>query len=164
MTTNAKTITVPENGETVFIPLNKLKKHPKNARKTPHSEASIEQKAASIVAKSILQNLVVEPELDADGQPVVPPVMATPAVDPEEERCRAEEEAARLSNVFFQSGLRSGAPAGTTMPSLAGLGLDGQPATQDRHAAFLNGPVDRQTVASDRVAPPASSLSFRPGR
>ncbi|MFE3837561.1 ParB/RepB/Spo0J family partition protein [Pseudogemmobacter sonorensis] len=69
MTTNATTTTVPEHGETVFIPLNKLKKHPKNARKTPHSEASIEGKAASIAAKGILQNLVVEPELDADGQP-----------------------------------------------------------------------------------------------
>ena len=50
-----------------FIPLNKLKKSPKNARKTPHSEASIEAYAASIAAKGILQNLVVEPELDADG-------------------------------------------------------------------------------------------------
>lgn len=68
MTTNAKTITVPENGEQVFIPLNKLKKHPKNARKTPHSEASIEAKAASIAAKGMLQNLVVEPEI-ADGEP-----------------------------------------------------------------------------------------------
>lgn len=54
-------------GTEVFIPLNKLKKHPNNARKTPHSEASIEAKAASIHAKGILQNLVVEPELDADG-------------------------------------------------------------------------------------------------
>ena len=61
--------TVTENGATVFIPLNKLKKHPKNARKTPHSEASIEAKAASIAAKGILQNLVVEPELDAEGEP-----------------------------------------------------------------------------------------------
>ncbi|MCR4269148.1 ParB/RepB/Spo0J family partition protein [Nitratireductor sp. ZSWI3] len=69
MTTYAKTTTVPEHGETVFIPLNKLKKHPKNARKTPHSEASIEGKAASIAAKGILQNLVVEPELDAEGEP-----------------------------------------------------------------------------------------------
>ncbi|MEN5300294.1 ParB N-terminal domain-containing protein [Brucella sp. TWI559] len=51
----------------MFIPLNKLKKHPNNARKTPHSEASIEAKAASIHAKGILQNLVVEPELDAEG-------------------------------------------------------------------------------------------------
>lgn len=69
MTTNAKTTTAPENGETVFIPLNKLKKHPRNARKTPHSEASIEAKAASIAAKGILQNLVVEPEIDAAGEP-----------------------------------------------------------------------------------------------
>lgn len=56
-----------ENGTTVFIPL-KLKKHPNNARKTPHSEASIEAKAASIAAKGILQNLV-EPETDAAGEP-----------------------------------------------------------------------------------------------
>ncbi|MFA5968413.1 MAG: ParB/RepB/Spo0J family partition protein [Sphingomonas sp.] len=54
-------------GAEVLIPLNKLKKHPNNARKTPHSEASIEAKAASIHAKGILQNLVVEPELDTEG-------------------------------------------------------------------------------------------------
>ena len=108
------------------------------------------------------------PILDAQnrGQPVVPPVMATPAVDPEEERRRAEEEAARLSNVFFQSGPRTGVPAGTAMPGLAGLGLAGQPGatgTQDRHTAFLNGPVDRQTVAPDRVTPPASPWILQAG-
>jgi ParB-like chromosome segregation protein Spo0J len=59
--------TVVESGTERFIPLNKLKKSPKNARKTPHSEVSIEAYAASIAAKGILQNLVVEPELDADG-------------------------------------------------------------------------------------------------
>ncbi|HHX2099420.1 TPA: ParB/RepB/Spo0J family partition protein [Pseudomonas aeruginosa] len=69
MTTNAQITTVPEHGDTVFIPLNKLKKHPKNARKTPHSEASIEGKATSIAAKGMLQNLVVEPETNADGEP-----------------------------------------------------------------------------------------------
>lgn len=69
MTTKTQTPTVPEHGETVFIPLNKLKKHPKNARKTPHSEASIEGKAASIAAKGILQNLVVEPETSEEGEP-----------------------------------------------------------------------------------------------
>jgi ParB family chromosome partitioning protein len=69
MTTTATNAPTVENGATVFIPLNKLKKHPKNARKTPHSEASIEAKAASIAAKGILQNLVVEPELDAAGEP-----------------------------------------------------------------------------------------------
>jgi ParB family transcriptional regulator, chromosome partitioning protein len=61
--------TIVESGTEVFIPLNKLKKSPKNARRTPHSEASIEACAASIAAKGILQNLVVEPELDGEGAP-----------------------------------------------------------------------------------------------
>ncbi len=69
MTTSAKTVSVTENGTEVLIPLNKLKKHPKNARKTPHSEASIEAKAASIAAKGMLQNLVVEPETSPEGEP-----------------------------------------------------------------------------------------------
>lgn len=59
--------TMPESGTEIFIPLNKLKKSPKNARKTPHSEAAIEAYAASIAAKGILQNLVVEPEMDGEG-------------------------------------------------------------------------------------------------
>lgn len=60
-------ITIPAIGSEIFIPLNKLKKSPKNARKTPHTEAAIEAYAASIAAKGILQNLVVEPELDSEG-------------------------------------------------------------------------------------------------
>ena len=67
--TSAETASVPASGETVFIPLNKLKKSPRNARKTPHTEADIEAYAASIDAKGILQNLVVEPELDGEGKP-----------------------------------------------------------------------------------------------
>jgi ParB family chromosome partitioning protein len=59
--------TASENGTENFILLNKLKKSPKNARKTPHSEAAIEAYAASIAAKGILQNLVVEPEVDGEG-------------------------------------------------------------------------------------------------
>lgn len=51
------------NGAVLFVPLNKLKKSPRNARKTPHSEAHIEALAASIAAKGMLQNLVVEPEM-----------------------------------------------------------------------------------------------------
>ncbi|BBE00002.1 chromosome partitioning protein ParB [Sphingobium amiense] len=69
MTTTTNSTSTVENGATVFIPLNKLKKHPMNARKTPHSEGSIEAKAASIAAKGILQNLVVEPETTAEGEP-----------------------------------------------------------------------------------------------
>ena len=104
------------------------------------------------------------PILDAQnrGQPVTPPAMATPARDPAEERRLAEEEAARVSRVFFQT-----APgAGTASPSLAGLGLSGQPGatgTQDRHTAFLNGPVDRQTVALDRIMAPASPYILQAG-
>ena len=104
------------------------------------------------------------PILDAQnrGQPVAPPVMTTPARDPAEERRLAEEEAARVSRVFFQT-----APgAGTASPSLAGLGLNGQPGaagTQDRHTAFLNGPVDRQTVALDRIMAPASPYILQAG-
>ncbi|AYM82184.1 ParB-like nuclease [Agrobacterium tumefaciens str. Cherry 2E-2-2] len=56
-------------GREVLIPLNKLKKSPRNARKTPHGKETVETYAASIAAKGILQNLVVEPELDAVGVP-----------------------------------------------------------------------------------------------
>lgn len=98
------------------------------------------------------------------GQPIVPPAIAAPAVDPDEQRRLAEEEAARLSGVFFQSGQRSGSPTGTAMPGLAGLAgqMDGA-AAQNRHTAFLNGPVERQTVTSDRVAPPASPYILQAG-
>jgi ParB family chromosome partitioning protein len=57
------------NGAVLFVPLNKLKKSPRNARKTPHSEAHIEALSASIAAKGMLQNLVVEPETNAEGEP-----------------------------------------------------------------------------------------------
>ncbi|TPK95290.1 MULTISPECIES: ParB/RepB/Spo0J family partition protein [unclassified Mesorhizobium] len=64
---SAEITTASKSGTEFFIPLNKLKKSPRNARKTPHSEAIIEAYAASIAAKGILQNLVVEPELDGEG-------------------------------------------------------------------------------------------------
>ncbi len=50
------------NDAVLFVPLNKLKKSPCNARKTPHSEAHSGALSASITAKGMLQNLVVEPE------------------------------------------------------------------------------------------------------
>ena len=105
------------------------------------------------------------PILDAQnrGQPVSPPPMAAPTVNPEEERRRAEREAARLSNVFFQTGQRAGGGSGPATPSLSGLDLAGQAAPQDRHSAFLGRPVDRQTVAADRVRPPASPYTLQAG-
>lgn len=105
------------------------------------------------------------PILDAQnrGQPVSPPSMAAPAVNPEEERRRAEREAARLSNVFFQTGQRAGGGSGPATPNLSSLDLAGQAAPQDRHSAFLGRPVDRQTVAADRVRPPASPYILQAG-
>ncbi len=112
------------------------------------------------------------PILDAQnrGQPVVPPAIATPQVDPEEQRRLAEEEAARTSRVFFQtapgSGAGTGATGGMANQGLAGLGLPGMQGAltaQDRQNAFLNGPVDRRTVAADRVMAPASPYVLQAG-
>lgn len=102
------------------------------------------------------------------GQPVVPPVVPTPGVDEAEQRRRAEEEAARLSTVFFQSRPGSTATATPgTMPGLTGLdlgGATGQPSTaQDRQLAFLNAAADRRTVTPDRVTPPASPFVLQAG-
>lgn len=60
---------VIESGAVIEVPLNKLKKSPKNARRTPHGEAAIEALAASIAAKGLLQAPVVEPETAEDGAP-----------------------------------------------------------------------------------------------
>ncbi|WP_309085542.1 TrbI/VirB10 family protein [Chelativorans sp.] len=112
------------------------------------------------------------PILDAQnrGQPVVPPPVATPAIDPEEQRRLAEEEAARTSRVFFQTETRTAAAPGisggaTALPGLAGLGMPGQsaPTAQDRQVAFLSAGVDRRTVAPDRVVPPASPYVLQAG-
>jgi len=65
----AKFETVLDHGAVIEIPLNKLKKSPKNVRKVPHSPGEIEARAASIAAKGVLQPLVVEPERDAAGEP-----------------------------------------------------------------------------------------------
>ncbi len=113
------------------------------------------------------------PMLDAQnkGQPVVAPTIATPMVDEAEQRRRAEEEAARTSHVFFQTGQSTAAmaetqpggiaPTNPVGPDLAGQ--IGQSTTQDRQLGFLNAAADRRTVAPDRVAPPASPYVLQAG-
>lgn len=96
------------------------------------------------------------------GQPVPPPAINAPAVDPEEQRRMAEEEAARTSRVFFQTA--PGAARETSTPSIAGLNLGNQQgAAQNSDLAFLNGSVDRRTVAPDRVMAPASPYVLQAG-
>jgi type IV secretory pathway VirB10-like protein len=94
----------------------------------------------------------------------VPAEMPVPQTDPAEERRLAEIEAARTSEIFFQtrSSANSGLPTfqptpGGTTPALAGTGA------QDRQLAFLNAEADRRTVAPDRVAAPASPFVLQAG-
>jgi ParB family chromosome partitioning protein len=49
------------------IALDRLKRSPRNVRRTPHSAAHIEALAGSIAAKGMLQKPVVEPERDEAG-------------------------------------------------------------------------------------------------
>jgi len=101
------------------------------------------------------------------GQPVPAPVITTPGVDEAEQRRRAEEEAARVSTVFFQT--RSGSAETTTPGTTSGLsGFDpgaapGQSTAQDKQLAFLNAAADRRTVTPDRVTPPASPFVLQAG-
>lgn len=52
-----------------LIPLNKLKKSPRNVRQMPHSGTQIEALADSIEAHGLIQNLVVETEKNKDEKP-----------------------------------------------------------------------------------------------
>jgi len=66
---SAKIEAVGESGAVLFMPLNKLKKPPKNARRTPHSEADIEALAASVRR----EGLAAEPRCGTGaGPPDVP--------------------------------------------------------------------------------------------
>ncbi|WP_293496967.1 ParB/RepB/Spo0J family partition protein [Phenylobacterium sp.] len=58
---------IHQDGDVIDVPLNKLKKSPRNARRTPHAQADIESLAASIAVKGVLQAPVVEPEIDEAG-------------------------------------------------------------------------------------------------
>lgn len=59
----------PEHGAVLFVPLDKLRVSPRNARKTPHSAEAIEALAGSIKAKGVIQPLVVEIETDGESAP-----------------------------------------------------------------------------------------------
>lgn len=105
------------------------------------------------------------PMLDAQNkvQPVVSPSAATPTVDEAEQRRRAEEEAARTSRVFFQSGPGAAIAQSANMPApVSGSDAAGQNA-QDRQVAFLNAAVDRRTMSPDRVSSPVSPYVLQAG-
>lgn len=110
------------------------------------------------------------PILDAQrkGETVLPQAVATPAVDEAEQRRRAEEEAARTSRVFFQTGERGGATADASgslaMPNVGDLASQVGPTNaQERQLAFLTAAADRRTVTPDRVVPPVSPYVLQAG-
>jgi type IV secretion system protein VirB10 len=140
-----------------------------NNRQTADGLAGLPKDYTGPVLGLALPGDLGRPILDAqnNGQPVAAPMVATPGVSEAEQRRRAEEEAARLSTVFFQSRQGSTAAGTGATPGLAGLdlsGAGGQAATgQDKQLAFLNAAADRRTVTPDRVTPPASPFVLQAG-
>ncbi|MBZ9725802.1 TrbI/VirB10 family protein [Mesorhizobium sp. CO1-1-11] len=106
------------------------------------------------------------PILDAQnkGQAVVPPSIASPAIDEGEQRRQAEEEAARTSHVFFQTAQGDSRTAEASAPAVSDLASQyAQPNGQDRQLSFLSAAADRRTVASDHITPPASPYVLQAG-
>ncbi|MDQ7777304.1 TrbI/VirB10 family protein [Paracoccus aminovorans] len=107
------------------------------------------------------------------GEPIpapATPAVIAPAMDAAEQQRLAEEEAARLSGVFFQGGPRPAGGLGGGARSadqasgaLGTMGQSGDTGAQDRHATFLGGGADRITVAPDRVEAPASPYILQAG-
>lgn len=105
------------------------------------------------------------------SQPIPSRGVVQPGLSAEEQRRLQEVESARTSRLFSASEARNAAPASVTppnaaVPDLTTLGLAPQPATptaQERQQAFLNAPVDRRTVAADRIAAPASPNILQAG-
>jgi ParB family transcriptional regulator, chromosome partitioning protein len=53
----------------LFVPLDRLKKSPKNVRQVPHTKGEIKAFAASIATIGMLQYPIVEPEIGPKGKP-----------------------------------------------------------------------------------------------
>lgn len=103
------------------------------------------------------------------GEPVPPPAtlaITAPAMDAAEQQRLVEEEAARLSGVFFQGGPRAGvapdAGAGSAGSAPGGSSYVEQPQTGGVQA-FLGAAAYRVTVAPDRVEAPASPYVLQAG-
>lgn len=97
------------------------------------------------------------------GQPVVPPAIRTPTLNEQEQRRLAEEEAARISRVFFQTGQAALGGAGVGAVPPISSSVPGGVAAQDGNTAFLNASVDRRITASDRATAPASPYVLQAG-
>jgi type IV secretion system protein TrbI len=98
-----------------------------------------------------------------EGKPV--PAAPLPGPDPAEQRRLAEIEAARTSALFFDTQSTDPAPMTGFAAGLPGASPDGSAPdiAEDGQQAFLNAPIDRETVTQDRVAAPASPFILQAG-
>jgi type IV secretion system protein TrbI len=110
------------------------------------------------------------PPLPGDlGRPMVS-AQAQPgpiAVDPDQQRRAQETEAARVSHLFASTNTNAQAAAqgGVRQTTAASPPADEASSQngQNRKLAFVNGPVDRRTTATDRLARPASPYVVQAG-
>ncbi|BCG82225.1 TrbI/VirB10 family protein [Mesorhizobium sp. 113-3-3] len=140
--------------------------YPTSNRPPADGLASLPRDYTSPVLGPPLPGDLARPILDAQnqGQAAVPPSIASPVIDEAEQRRRAEEEAARTSRVFFQTGQGDTRTAEASAPAANDLVSQvGQPTAQDRQLSFLSAAADRRTVAPDHVTPPASPYMLQAG-
>ena len=107
-----------------------------------------------------------KPILEAQnrGEPVLSPAITPPATDPDEQRRLAEEEAARVSQLFFETSPTTGAaPAEPSMGGPGGGDTGNLSTPQNQQQAFLNAAPDRQPVSAERIMAPASPYLLQAG-
>jgi type IV secretion system protein VirB10 len=112
------------------------------------------------------------PPLPGDlGRPIVAAQgQAAPlAPDAEHQRRAQETEAARVSRLFAPGNRQTPSGAGSIPPSQPSMSAAASADEvsiqngQDRKLAFMNGPVDRSTISSDRLARPVSPFVLQAG-
>ena len=96
-------------------------------------------------------------------------------IDPQQQRVAQETEAARTSRLFTSSTTVNRMPPPTASPATTRSGTSELPGEmppidadsiqnmQDRKLAFLNGPIDKRTVSSERLEGPASKYIVQAG-
>jgi type IV secretion system protein TrbI len=90
-------------------------------------------------------------------------------IDPEQQRVAQEMEAARTSRLFTSSTTVNRVPPSpaSAASEIAGdkppIDADSIQNMQDRKLAFLNGPIDKRTVSSERLESPASKYIVQAG-
>ncbi|QLH13047.1 TrbI/VirB10 family protein [Paracoccus pantotrophus] len=108
-----------------------------------------------------------KPILEAQnrGEPAISPAITPSAADPDEQRRLAEEEAARVSQLFFETSptAGAGAAAGPSGPGLGAGDVGRSSIAQNPRQAFLNAAPDRQLVSAERIMAPASPYLLQAG-